>query len=102
MSLVALLLDAIAVGGYFVQDSSRTRQMFVAGIVVELIITLILLCFVIFYRGRRRQKRDYTFKGYRYVTFRYAFIILSFLGNLAILLLYFLNLKNGVSAVLFR
>jgi uncharacterized membrane protein len=102
MPLIAILLDAIALGGYFVQDSSRTHAMFVAGFVVEVVITVLLLIMTIAYRGPRRQQHDYNLKGWRYTTLRFAIIIFSLIINAGMLLLYFLNLKNGGSAVVFR
>lgn len=102
MPFLAILLDAVALGGYFVQDQNRTHSMFVAGFVVQLVVTVILLIMVLAYGGPRVQKRDYTFKGWRYMTLRYAVIVFSFIINAVAVFLYFLNLKNGGSVVLFQ
>ncbi|MCI1984338.1 MAG: hypothetical protein LKJ47_06170 [Bifidobacteriaceae bacterium] len=102
MPLIAILLDAIALGGYFVQDGNRTHSIFVAGFVVEVVITVLLLVMTFACRGPHRQQHDYNLKGWRYMTLRYAIIIFSLVVNAVLLFLYFLNLKNGGSAVLFR
>jgi hypothetical protein len=66
MPLLAILLDAIAFGGYFVQDHNRTHTMFVTGFVVQLVVTVLLLIMVFAYRGPRTQRHDYNLKGWRY------------------------------------
>lgn len=102
MPFIAIILDEIAAAVYVIQDQNRTQSMFVAGLIVQAVLALILLIMTFSYGGPRKQKRDYTLKGYRYLTVRFGIIIISLIINAVMVFLYVLNLKNGGSAVLFH
>lgn len=102
MPLIAVVLDAIALAGYIFQDQHQNHVMFVSGMILQAVVVAVLLLMMITYSGKRHEKRDYPHKGYRYFSFRYSIIFLSFLINAVVAFLYALNLVSGGSSVLFQ
>ncbi|MGM0157363.1 hypothetical protein IGI47_001674 [Enterococcus sp. AZ191] len=90
MPFVAILLDLLAAGAYFLQLNHQTETLLLIGLIFQGIVTLILCFMTIIYKGNRYaaiQPRLFI----RYVSIRYAIIIYSFIINTVFLFLYVLN-----------
>lgn len=90
MPFVAILLDLLAAGAYFLQLNHQTEALLLIGLIFQGIVTLILCFMTIIYKGKRYaaiQPRLFI----RYVSIRYAIIIYSFIINTVFLFLYVLN-----------
>lgn len=99
MPLLTILIDIMAFSGYYLQDSLRTNPIFIVGFIFQILVVLVLLVFTFGYHGKRREKHDYTFKGYRYFTLRYAIIVVSLFINAAVLFLYYLHLSGAENLI---
>lgn len=77
-----------------------THAIFVVGIIIQSIITLLLLGFTLAYRGRRNSRAWATDGWYHPLTFRYGVIVASTIINAIMIFLYYLNL-TGRNAVIF-
>ncbi|WP_172189170.1 hypothetical protein [Lentilactobacillus kribbianus] len=89
MPLIAIIIDFITLGFYFLQLRTLTPSMFVLGIIVQILAVLFLLALVFIYQGQRRS--NWHPEGYHYLTIRYGIIIISFIFNAIALFLYILN-----------
>lgn len=96
MPFIAIILDIAAVAGFLFQDSSRTQSAFIAGTILQAILTVILLILVFAYSGQRKQRHTYG-KGYRYLTVRFGIIFMSFVFNALVLFAYVVNVSYGNS-----
>lgn len=94
MPIIALILDLLAFGLYHWQSQLLTHSRILVGFGGQIILVLLCLGLVLAYRGPRQQKHDYTLKGYRYLTVRFAIILFSLLLNAVVLFLYYLNLTG--------
>lgn len=94
MPLIAIILDVLAVGLYHWQSQLLTHSRFLLGFSGQVLVVLLCLGLTIAYHGPRKQQHDYTFKGYRYLTIRFAIILFSLLINGIVLFLYYLNLTG--------
>ncbi|WP_461240928.1 hypothetical protein [Paucilactobacillus sp. N302-9] len=95
MPLLALIIDAMAFGIYYLQAQTPTTGMFMIGLIAQIVLAIISLVIMVSYQGRRKQKHDYTLKGYRYLTIRFAIILFSFIINALMVFLYVLNLMGN-------
>ncbi|MFY1067130.1 hypothetical protein [Enterococcus sp. AD013-P3] len=94
MPFVALLLDLLAAGSYFVQlYFFPNKGLELIGILIQSALTIGLLWLMFRYRGPRHS--NFQPEGYSYFTIRYGIIVLSFILNGILLFLYGLNLFGG-------
>lgn len=94
MPFLALLLDLAAAGGYFLQlHFFPNKPLEVAGVLVQLALTIGLLWLTIRYHGPRYS--NFRPEGYSYFSIRYGIIVLSLILNGILLFLYGLNLFGG-------
>ena len=98
MSLIAIIVDFITLGFYFLQLKVLTQPIFVIGLIVQTVAVLFLLVLVFSYKGQRYSK--FSPIGYRYLTIRYGIVVLSLLINGFVLFLYILNI-TGRNDVIF-
>lgn len=94
MPFFAILIDILAFGAYSLQRQNPSHGLYVLGIIVEVILTVVLLIMTFTYNGRRRSRfRNYDTWTHNF-TFRYAIIVLSMIINAVVLVLYFLNITG--------
>lgn len=101
MPLIALIIDALAFGAYYLQ--MQNSSYYTVGVVVQAVLTLILLIIAISYSGKRYGYRTIQNRvgHYRNFSLRYVIIFLSFLINAAVLFLYVLNI-TGTNSLIFQ
>ncbi len=90
MPFIAILLDVLTAGAYFLQLHHQTESLLLIGLIFQGIITLILFFIMITYKGKRYAKIQ-TQLFVKYVSIRYGIIIFSFIINAVVLFLYVLN-----------
>lgn len=90
MPFIAILLDLLAAGAYFLQLNHQTETFLLIGLIFQGIVTLILCFMTITYKGKRYAAIQ---PGLfiRYVSICYAIIIYFFIINAVFLFLYVLN-----------
>ncbi|KRM93507.1 hypothetical protein FC56_GL000219 [Lentilactobacillus senioris DSM 24302 = JCM 17472] len=93
MSLIAIIIDFITLGFYFLQLKVLTHSIFIVGIIIQAVAVLFLLSLVISYKGQRKSK--FWNDGYHPYTFKYGIIVVSFVLNGIMLFLYVLNLTGN-------
>lgn len=93
MPLIAIIVDFITLGFYFLQLNVLTHFIFIVGIILQAIAVLFLLSMVISYKGQRKSK--FWTDGYHPYTFKYGIIVISFIFNGIALFLYVLNLTGN-------
>lgn len=98
MSLIAILLDAIAFGSYWLQTQST--DLYLLGAIGQGVITLALLIMTVTYRGKKFGWFNFATWAHNF-TLRYTVIVLSFIVNAVVLFLYVLNL-TGTNPLIFR
>lgn len=98
MPLVAILIDILTMGGYFIQLNHGGPLLYLAGLVFQTVLTVLLLILMIGYHGKRHT--GYRPEGYSYLTIRYGIIVLSFIINGLVLFLYGWN-YFGANDVIF-
>ncbi|MGL0747171.1 hypothetical protein ABPD29_00955 [Secundilactobacillus paracollinoides] len=98
MSLLAIIVDIIALGGYYFQLNAASVGVYWVGFMLEIILTLILIVFCFNYKGRR-FRNPWIF-GFYMATLPYGIILISMVLNLIMVFLYGLNVF-GVNSVVF-
>lgn len=94
MFLIAILTGILTIGGYFlVMNSTITLTM---ATVIQLGLLLLTIMAIVLYRGPKKR-RTYEGGWYKVWTFRYAILMFSLLGNLAVFVVYVLNLFGFMS-----
>lgn len=90
MPFIAILIDILAAGAYFLQRFNQETLLLFVGIIFQAIISVILFFLMVTYKGKRYstlQPRPFV----RYFSIRYAIIVFSFILNALVLFLYILN-----------
>ncbi|MFD1393030.1 hypothetical protein ACFQ3L_05415 [Lacticaseibacillus jixianensis] len=98
MSLLAILLDALAFGSYTLQITNPNLRLI--GAVGQGVVTLILLAMTFGYQGKRFGWFNFQTWAHNF-TIRYAIIVISLLINAVVLALYVMNL-TGTNSLIFR
>lgn len=98
MPLIAILIDLLTLGGYFIQLNNGSSALYLAGLIFQTVMTIVLLVIMIGYHGEKYSR--YRPAGYSYLTIRYAIIVISFIINGIVLFLYGLN-YFGINDVVF-
>lgn len=98
MPFIAILIDTLTLGGYFLQLNNGGSIFYLIGLIFQGIMTVLLLFITIGYHGKKLT--SFRPAGYPYLTIRYAVILLSFLINAIVLFLYGLN-YFGINDVVF-
>lgn len=96
MPFVAILLDVIAVASYVVQ--SQQPRFYTLGMILQAILTVVLLIMTFAYRGKKFGWFNFSTWVHNF-SLRYALIVVSFLGNVIVLFLYYLNLTGRNSLI---
>lgn len=97
MPILAIILDLIAFGGYFLQHLYPGTSSYFLGFIFQLIM-LVLLVLV----TRKYYQQEFAGirpEGYRYPTIRFSVILLSLLINGIVAVLYGLNLLHITNIV---
>lgn len=89
MPFIAILIDLLTMGGYFLQLNSGGPMIYLLGMIFQGVMTIVLLIMLIGYHGKKYS--GYRPEGYSYLTIRYAIIVISFVINGIVLFLYVLN-----------
>ncbi len=95
MVLISLLLDLIAVGGYYLVTASPTPPIFLLLTIVEGVIVVVLIGFFFTYRGQRHSRFYDPSIGTHPYTFRFTIIAISMLVNAATLFIYVMALLGN-------
>jgi hypothetical protein len=95
MVLISILLDLIALGGYFLVTASTTQPVFWLLTIVESIIVVILIGFFFSYRGKRRSRFYDPDIGARPYTIRFSIIAVSLFVNGAALFVYIMAIRGN-------
>lgn len=98
MSLVAILLDLLAAGGYYVQLHSA--GLYLVGAIFQGLLVVLLLGITFGYKGKKWGWFNYSTWAHNF-TIRYAIIVFSLIGNALLLFLYILNL-TGTNSLVFQ
>ncbi|HCM85132.1 MULTISPECIES: hypothetical protein [Enterococcus] len=98
MPLIAILIDLITLGGYFLQLNNGAPTLYLLGLIFQTIMTVLLLIIMIGYHGKKYS--GFRPEGYSYLTIRYGIIVLSFVLNGIALFLYGLN-YFGINDIVF-
>lgn len=93
MVLISILLDLIALGGYFLVTANTTQPVFWLLTIVESIIVVILVGFFFSYRGKRRSRFYDPDIGARPYTIRFSIIAVSLFVNGAALFVYIMAIR---------
>lgn len=99
MPFLAILIDVLTAGAYYLQLQNPTENIRFLGMVVQGVLTLILLIMVFAYQGKRYALMRTNF-AYRNLSIRYGIIVLSFIINGVVLFLYVLNYL-GINDLIF-
>lgn len=100
MTLIAILLDLMATSLWWIQAQQMNHALFIVGIVVQVVLTLILLAMTFTYSGQRRSRFRVADGGYRPYTVRFAILTMSFVVNAILVVLYYLNIA-GINPLIF-
>lgn len=95
MVLISILLDLIALGGYFLVTASTTQPVFWLLTIVESIIVVILVGFFFSYRGKHRSRFYDPDIGARPYTIRFSIIAVSLFVNGAALFVYIMAIRGN-------
>lgn len=98
MPFIAILIDLLTLGGYFLQLNNGGSMIYLSGMIFQGVLTIVLLIIMIAYHGKKYV--GYRPEGYSYFTIRYAIIVFSFVINGIVLFLYGLN-YFGVNDLIF-
>ncbi|MFD1124660.1 hypothetical protein ACFQ22_04690 [Lentilactobacillus raoultii] len=98
MTLFAIFLDAIALGGYFFQLINGGPTIYLLGLFLQAIITIGLLIMTISFKGPH-YANPWTY-GWYTATFRYGIIVMSLAINAVVVFLYGLN-YFGINHLIF-
>ncbi|BCA85876.1 hypothetical protein EsVE80_13990 [Enterococcus saigonensis] len=89
MPFIAILIDALTLGAYFLQLNNNSNTLRFLGLIFQGVMTVLLLLLLIGYHGKRHT--GYRPEGYSYFTIRFGIMVFSFLINAIVLFLYILN-----------
>ncbi|AWN82656.1 hypothetical protein [Lacticaseibacillus paracasei] len=95
MVLISILLDLIALGGYFLVTASATQPIFWLLTIVKGVIVVILVGFFFSYRGKRRSRFYDPDIGARPYTVRFSIIAVSLFVNGAALFVYIMAIRGN-------
>lgn len=98
MTILAIILDIVAFGGYLFQVGNGGTMVYVLGLVLQVIVTLFLIRFC-FRFGGQRHRNPWIF-GWFTATFRYGVILISTAINALVLVMYVMNIL-GINNVIF-
>lgn len=98
MSLIAIMIDLITLGGYFLQLNHGGPGIYLLGLIFQTVMTVVLLIILIGYHGKKYS--GFRPEGFSYLTIRYGIIVISFVINGIALFLYGLN-YFGINDVVF-
>lgn len=98
MSFIAIIIDAVALAGYFVQLHAASTGLYWIGFILEIVLTVILIVFCFGYKGRR-FRNPWIF-GFYLATIPYGIILFSTAVNLIMVFLYGLNVF-GINPLVF-
>ena len=102
MVLISILLDLIALGGYFLVTASTTQPVFWLLTIVESIIVVILIGFFFSYRGKRRSRFYDPDIGARPYTIRFSIIAVSSDFCFPLFTRYYLFSRSCYTVISFR
>lgn len=97
--IFSIFLDIFSVGLYFFQKQTLNTLTLTMGLVIQAAIVLALLILLVTYKGKRYGTIQPVI-GFRYFSFRYTAIILSFTLNAIVEFLYVLNYL-GINQLIF-
>ncbi|GCF93266.1 hypothetical protein NRIC_11570 [Enterococcus florum] len=98
MPVFALLIDALTLGGYYLQLNHPGSFIYLIGFIFQLVMTLLLFFLTVGYHGKRYA--GFRPEGYSYLSIRFGLIVVSLLINGIVLFLYGLNLF-GINDLVF-
>lgn len=98
MSILSLLIDALAFGGLYLTRQGSLPA--ILGLGLQIIFTIILLIFVFGYRGRRKGRFNYDTWSHVF-TLPFALIVISLIVNGLLAFLYYLNFA-GINSLIMR
>ncbi|GAX07402.1 hypothetical protein IWT5_00135 [Secundilactobacillus silagincola] len=98
MPLLAIIIDVITAFTYFFQVKSGSMGVYVLGIVVQAVATLLLLIWTFTYR--RKKYRNPMIFGFFTATFSYGIILISAAINALVFILYLMNIL-GINSIIF-
>lgn len=98
MPFIAILIDLLTLGSYFLQLNNGGLMIYLSGMIFQGVMAILLLIIMIGYHGKKYA--GYRPEGYSYLTIRYATIVFSFVINGLVLFLYGLN-YFGVNDLIF-
>ncbi|MFT9040032.1 hypothetical protein [Schleiferilactobacillus harbinensis] len=99
MPLLAILIDAVTLGGYFIILNSGAARVPFWGLALQAAAAIVLLLMSIAYGGRRRLRFRGN-EGYRPYTLRYGIVLMSFAVNAIVVVLYYLSLSGGNNLIM--
>ncbi|MFC6170926.1 hypothetical protein [Loigolactobacillus jiayinensis] len=89
MSLLAIVTGFLTLANYYFLTGQTYSPLI--GSLLQTVLLIATIRAVFSYRGRK-QRSDYQQRGYQIFTWRFAIIIFSFLGNIAVFVVILLNL----------
>ncbi|GAW98673.1 hypothetical protein [Secundilactobacillus mixtipabuli] len=98
MPLLAIIVDVITAFTYLFQVKSGSTGVYVLGIIVQAVATLLLLVWALTYR--RKKYRNPVIFGFFTATFSYGIILISVVINALVFVLYLMNIL-GINGVIF-
>ncbi len=98
MPLLAIIIDVITAFTYFFQVKSGSMGVYVLGIVVQAVATLLLLIWTFTYQ--RKKYRNPMIFGFFTATFSYGIILISAAVNALVFILYLMNIL-GINSIIF-
>ncbi|MEG1504130.1 MAG: hypothetical protein RSC16_07780 [Enterococcus sp.] len=98
MPLIALLIDLLAFGSYVFQLHNGHSVIYLLGLIIQIIITVLLLIILVGYHGKKYSR--FKSEGYSYLSIRYAIIVFSLILNAIMVFFYVLNYL-GINDVVF-
>ena len=90
MPLLAILIDAVTLGGYFIILNSGAARVPFWGLALQAAAA---------YGGRRRLRFRGN-EGYRPYTLRYGIVLMSFAVNAIVVVMYYLSLSGGDNLIM--
>mgnify|MGYP001306422431 CR=1 FL=1 len=93
MAFIAILIDLVAAGSYWLQLNFGGQMIYWLGIILQIILTLPLLIFTFSYQGRRFARFQGPFSFV--MTLRYGIVVMSLILNVIMLALYLINLHGN-------
>ena len=100
MPLITILIDALAFGIYLFQRENQLNYIFLGGIFIQAILSVLLIYISFLYKGKK-YTNIHPEMFVKYFSFRYTVIVVSAFINSVALLLYILNLL-GINSLIFN